>query len=162
PFFYLDCVFKPWTDESSALLGRLTENDLPAQLSFIERAFAVDRLTSLYEQEGPALSQQELARRRSAGGGPVSQSHIRRLRETLDHLLPGLPLALRAGLGKPHITRLLALRKEAQGLWAQQPPTGEDFSHFWTRALQAFDTAGIPPIEALSEHLLRQLKPADP
>lgn len=161
-FFYLDCLFKPWTDESSALLGHLAENDLHAQLSFIERAFAVDRLKSLYEQEGPALSQQELARRLSAGGYPVSQSHISRLLETLEHLLPGLPLALRAGLGKPQITRLLALRKKAQGLWTQQPPAGEDFSHFWTRALQAFDTAGIPPIEALSEHLLSQLKPADP
>src|SRR5690606_8944732 len=31
-FFYLDCLFKPWTDESSALLGHLAENDLHAQL----------------------------------------------------------------------------------------------------------------------------------
>lgn len=157
-FFYLDCLFKPWTDESSALLGHLAENDLHAQLSFIERAFAVDRLKSLYEQEGTALSQQELARRLTAGGYPVSQSHISRLLETLEHLLPGLPLALRAGLGKPQITRLLALRRKAQGLWAQQPQAGEDFRHVWTRALQAFDTAGIPPIEALSEHLLSQLE----
>src|SRR5690606_28363613 len=65
---------------------------------------------------------------------------------------------LRAGLGKPQITRLLALRRKAQGLWAQQPQAGEDFRHVWTRALQAFDTAGIPPIEALSEHLLSQLE----
>ena len=160
-FLYLDCLFKPWTDESSALLGHLAENDLHAPLSFIERAFAVGRIKALYEQEGPALSQQELARRLSAGGYPISQSHISRMLETLEHLLPGLPLALRAGLGKPQIVRLLALRKQARGLWAHQPLPGEDFSHFWTRTLQAFDTEGMPPIEALSEHLLRQLKPAE-
>ncbi|MGP3791667.1 ParB family protein [Pseudomonas sp. B392_1p] len=160
-FFYLDCLFKPWTDESSALLGHLAENDLHAQLSFIERALAVGRIKSLYEQDGPALSQQELARRLSAGGYPVSQSHISRMLDTLEHLLPGLPLALRAGLGKPQIARLLALRKQAQALWEQQKNAGEDFGTFWTRTLQAFDTAGIPPIEALSEHLLSQLEQPD-
>lgn len=157
-FFYLDCLFKPWTDESTALLGHLAENDLHAQLSFVERALAIGRFKELYEQESPALSQQELASRLSAGGYPVSQSHISRMLDTLDHLLPGLPLALHAGLGKPQIARLLALRKKAQGLWEQQPNAGEDFSTFWTRTLQAFDTAGIPPIEALSEHLLTQLE----
>lgn len=160
-FFYLDCLFKPWTDESSALLGHLAENDLHAQLSFVERALAIGRFKELYEQEGPVLSQQELASRLSAGGYPVSQSHISRMLDTLDHLLPGLPLALHAGLGKPQITRLLALRKKAQGLWEQQPNAAEDFSTFWTRTLQAFDTAGIPPIEALSEHLLSQLEQPD-
>lgn len=43
-FFRIHCLFRPWSNEITALLGHLAESDLHGQLTFIERALAVAKL----------------------------------------------------------------------------------------------------------------------
>jgi ParB family protein of integrating conjugative element (PFGI_1 class) len=157
-FFHLDCLYKPWSDEPCALLGHLAENELHGALSFVERALSVGTLKRLFEQDGSPLTQAELAARLRAGGYPVSQSHISRMLETLEHLLPGLPQALRTGLGKPQIERLLGLRRQAQRLCRQRhSDAADEFQAIWTATLQEVDNPGPVEIEAIRTRLLERL-----
>ncbi|WP_235395247.1 ParB family protein [Pseudomonas brassicacearum] len=138
-FFRIYCLFRPWTDEISALLGHLAESDLHGQLTFIERALAVAKLKTMLAPDGATLSQRELARRLTAGGYPVSQSHISRMLDTLEHLLPAIPQTLYAGLGKPKIERLIGLRSQAERTWNRYPNDAIAFTEFWLDTLGQFD-----------------------
>ncbi|QXH77943.1 ParB family protein [Pseudomonas salmasensis] len=137
-FFRIHCLFRPWSNETNALLGHLAESDLHGQLTFIERALAVAKLKTMLESDGPKLSQRELARRLAAGGYPVSQSHISRMLDTLEHLLPAIPQTLYAGLGKPQIERLIGLRSQAERTWNRYP-TAIAFAEFWLETMGYFD-----------------------
>ncbi|WP_242200223.1 MULTISPECIES: ParB family protein [unclassified Pseudomonas] len=138
-FYRIHCLFRPWTNEMTALLGHLAESDLHGQLTFIERALAVIKLKSMLEADGDVLSQRELARRLAAGGYPISQSHISRMFDTLEHLLPAIPQTLYAGLGKPQIERLIGLRSQAQRTWNRYPTAAIAFAEFWLDTLGYFD-----------------------
>ncbi|MGN2436518.1 ParB family protein [Pseudomonas syringae] len=138
-FFRIHCLFRPWSDEITALLGHLAESDLHGQLTFIERALAVAKLKAMLEPEGSQLSQRELAKQLAAGGYPVSQSHISRMLDTLEHLLPAIPQTLYAGLGKPQIERLIGLRSQAERTWNRYPTAPIAFSDFWLETLGNFD-----------------------
>lgn len=138
-FFRIHCLFRPWTNEVNALLGHLAESDLHGQLTFIERALAVAKLKTMLEAEGAVFSQRELARHLAAEGYPISQSHISRMLDTLEHLLPAIPQTLYAGLGKPQIERLIALRSQAQRTWNRYPTDTLAFAEFWLDALSYFD-----------------------
>ena len=96
-FFRIHCLFRPWTNEATALLGHLAESDLHGQLTFIERAIAVAKLRAMFELDGAALSQRELAKRLASGGYPISQSHISRMLDTLEYLLPAIRTLPRYG-----------------------------------------------------------------
>jgi ParB family protein of integrating conjugative element (PFGI_1 class) len=139
-FFRIHCLFRPWASEINALLGHLAESDLHGQLTFIERALAVAKLKTMLEPNGAVLSQRELARRIAAGGYPISQSHISRMLDTLEHLLPAIPQTLYAGLGKPQIERLIALRSQAEQTWNRHPTATFVFAEFWLDTLGNFDT----------------------
>ncbi|QZD73270.1 ParB family protein [Pseudomonas sp. 3-2] len=138
-FFRIHCLFRPWSNELTALLGHLAESDLHGQLTFIERALAVAKLKTMLEPEGVVLSQRELARRLAVGGYPISQSHISRMLDTLEHLLPAIPQTLYAGLGKPQIERLIALRSQAERTWNRYPTAPVAFAEFWLETLGYFD-----------------------
>ncbi|MGN7934056.1 chromosome partitioning protein ParB [Pseudomonas mediterranea] len=138
-FFRIYCLFRPWTNEITTLLGHLAESDLHGQLTFIERALAVAKLKTMLEPDGATLSQRELARRLAAGGYPISQSHISRMFDTLEYLLPAIPQTLYAGLGKPKIERLIALRSQAEQTWNRYPTDAIAFSEFWLDTLGQFD-----------------------
>jgi len=58
-----------------------------------------------------------LAKRLMADGYPVSQSHISKMQDTLRYLLPAIPNTLYAGLGKPQIEKLTALRRSSERAW---------------------------------------------
>lgn len=139
-FFRIHCLFRPWSNEITALLGHLAESDLHGQLTFIERALAVAKLKTMLEAEGTVLSQRELARRLAAGGYPISQSHISRMLDTLEHLLPAIPQTLYAGLGKPQIELLIGLRSQAERTWNRYPTANVAFTEFWLDTLSYFDT----------------------
>src|SRR3990167_1718730 len=138
-FFRIHCLFRPWTNEVTALLGHLAESDLHGQLTFIERALAIAKLKTMFEPNGAALSQRELAKRLTAGGYPVSQSHISRMLDTLEHLLPAIPHTLYAGLGKPQIERLISLRGQAERTWNRYPCAALTFTELWLDTLASFD-----------------------
>ncbi|MBV4465903.1 ParB family protein [Pseudomonas sp. SWRI79] len=157
-FFRIHCLFRPWTNEISALLGHLAESDLHGQLTFIERALAVAKLKTMLEPDGAVLPQRELARRLAAGGYPISQSHISRMLETLEHLLPAIPQTLYAGLGKPQIERLIALRSQAERTWNRYPTDTVAFTEFWLETLGDFDTDPESfDLEQIQDELLERM-----
>ncbi|MDP2747820.1 ParB family protein [Pseudomonas sp.] len=119
-FFRIYCLFRPWPErgEIIALTGHLAEGELHGGLTFIERALGVEKARELYELEsGKSLSQSELARRLSADGYPVPQSHISRMQDTVRYLLPTIPNVLYKGLGRHQVERLAVLRKAAELTW---------------------------------------------
>ena len=157
-FFRIHCLFRTWTSEITALLGHLVESDLHGQLTFIERALAVLKLKSMLEAEGAVLSQRELARRLAAGGYPISQSHISRMLDTLEHLLPAIPQTLYAGLGKPQIERLIGLRSRAERTWNRYPTAPVAFADFWLDTLSYFDAATESfDLERLQDELVERM-----
>jgi len=157
-FFRIHCLFRPWTNEITTLLGHLAESDLHGQLTFIERALAVAKLKTMLEPEGAVLSQRELARRLATGGYPISQSHISRMLDTLEHLLPAIPQTLYAGLGKPQIERLIALRSQAERTWNRYPTATVAFTEFWFDTLGYFDTAPESfDLEQIQDELLERM-----
>ncbi|MDR6958384.1 ParB family protein of integrating conjugative element (PFGI_1 class) [Pseudomonas brassicacearum] len=157
-FFRIHCLFRPWIDEISALLGHLAESDLHGQLTFIERAQAVAKLKTMLESDGATLSQRELARRLAAGGYPISQSHISRMLDTLEHLLPAIPQTLYAGLGKPKIERLIGLRSQAERTWNRYPTDAIAFPEFWLDTLGQFDADPESfDLEQIQDELLERM-----
>ena len=146
-FFRIPCLFRPWSarGEIVALTGHLAENELHGGLTFIERALAVEKARELYEQEsGQALTQSELARRLTADGYPITQPHISRMQDAVRYLLPAIPSILYAGLGKPQIERLAALRKGAERAWerhAREASPTMDFPALWQEVLATFESS---------------------
>lgn len=138
-FFRIHCLFRPWQSESHALLGHLAESDLHGQLTFIERALAVAKLQGMFKPGETHLTQRELAARLSEGGYPISQSHISRMFDALEHLLPAIPQMLYAGLGKSAIVRLISLRRRAESIWNRYLGVPEQFPLLWFEVLSAFD-----------------------
>lgn len=127
-FHTLLCLFRPWSarGEILALTGHLAENELRGHLSYIERSQAVEQARQLYEQEsGQPLNQSELAARLTEDGYPVDQPSISRMGDTVAHLLPAIPDALHAGLGRPQVGKLLRLRKAAQQTWKRHAPDND-------------------------------------
>ena len=157
-FFRIHCLFKPWSNEISALLGHLAESDLHGQLTFIERALAVAKLKTMLEQDGPALPQRDLASRLAAGGYPISQTHLSRMLGTLEHLLPAIPQVLYAGLGKHQVERLISLRNETEQTWNRYPSNAYAFNEFWLDTLASFDAeAESFDVERVQDELLERM-----
>lgn len=144
-FFRINCLFRPWPErgEIIALTGHLAENELRGGLTFIERALGVEKARELYELElGKSLSQSELARRLSADGYPVPQSHISRMQDTVCYLLPTIPNVLYNGLGRHQVERLAVLRKAAELTWekyASGKALAADFETLFHDVLAPFD-----------------------
>ncbi|HIE4271968.1 TPA: ParB family protein [Pseudomonas aeruginosa] len=144
-FFRIPCLFRPWPErgEIVALTGHLAENELHGSLTFIERALGVGKARELYELEsGKALSQSELARRLSADGYPIQQSHISRMQDTVRYLLPTIPNVLYNGLGRHQVERLAVLRKACELTWekyASGKALAVDFETFFHDVLALFD-----------------------
>ncbi|WP_264312991.1 ParB family protein [Pseudomonas putida] len=139
-FFHIHCLFHPWQSESHALIGHLAESDLHGQLTFIERSLAVAKLKDMLQEPDVLLTQRELSTRLSKGGYPISQSHISRMFDTLEHLLPVIPQVLYAGLGKPTIVRVINLRRRAESIWNQYLGDVPQFALLWFEVLSAFDS----------------------
>ncbi|OAI94852.1 ParB family protein [Pseudomonas putida] len=144
-FLRFQCLFRPWPErgEIIALTGHLAEDELHGRLTFIERALGVERAGALYEQEtGKTPSQSQLARLLKADGFPIQQSHISRMREAIQHLLPAIPQLLFGGMGRHQIERLVVLRKAAERIWsnhAKGKKLAEDFAGLFQETLSQFD-----------------------
>lgn len=163
-FFRIPCLFRPWParGEIVALTGHLAENELHGGLSFIERALGVEKARELYEQEsGQALSQSELARRLTADGFPIQQSHISRMRDAVQYLLPAIPNVLYGGLGRHQVERLAVLRRACERIWEQRADgkrTGEDFHALFHEVLAMFDSASEAfSVQRVQDELVGQM-----
>ena len=144
-FFRIPCLYRPWPErgEIIALTGHLAENELHGGLTFVERALGVEKARELYEQEsGKPLSQSELARRLSADGYPIQQSHISRMQDTVRYLLPTIPNVLYNGLGRHQVEKLAVLRKAAELTWEKYvcgKALAVDFETLFHDVLAPFD-----------------------
>ncbi|MDX9741406.1 MAG: ParB family protein [Gammaproteobacteria bacterium] len=145
-FFRVACLFRPWPQrgEIVALTGHLAENELRGGLTFIERALGIEKARELYEQEtgGQPLSQSELARRLTADGYPVQQSHISRMQDAVCYLLPAIPTVLYGGLGRHQVERLAVLRRSCERTWERRAlgrELSEDFATLFQDVLSQFD-----------------------
>ncbi|MGU1095758.1 ParB family protein [Pseudomonas aeruginosa] len=145
-FFRIACLFRPWParGEIVALTGHLAENELRGGLTFIERALGIEKAREFYEQEsGQALSQSELARRLTADGYPVPQSHISRMNDAVRYLLPAIPTLLYGGLGRHQVDRLAVLRNACERTWERRAlgrTVAVDFATLFQDVLTQFDT----------------------
>lgn len=145
-FFRLSCLFRPWPvrGEIVMLTGHLAENELRGNLTFIERALAIEKARGFYEQEsGTLLSQSELARRLTADGYPALQPHISRMQEAVRYLLPVIPTILYGGLGRRQVERLTMLRRACERAWGRHiagKSPDLDFSTFFQDVVAPFDT----------------------
>ncbi|MDS9816471.1 hypothetical protein RMH71_30940, partial [Pseudomonas aeruginosa] len=141
----VSCLFRPWPSRGEVVMltGHLAENELRGGLTFIERALGVEKAREFYEQEGgTALSQSELARRLAADGFPVQQSHISRMNDAVQYLLPAIPTVLYGGLGRHQVERLSVMRKACMLAWeryAKGHPLVQDFDEFFQEVLSQFD-----------------------
>jgi ParB family protein of integrating conjugative element (PFGI_1 class) len=144
-FFRIFCLFRPWPQrgEIVALTGHLAENELRGGLTFIERALGVEKARELYELEcGSTLSQSELSRRLCADGYPIQQSHISRMRDAVQFLLPAIPNVLYGGLGRHQVERLAVMRRSGERIWEEHAHgklMGIDFPSLFQEALVMFD-----------------------
>lgn len=164
-FFRIVCLFRPWPQrgEIVALTGHLAENELRGGLTFIERALGIEKARDLYEQEsgGQALSQSELARRLTADGYPVQQSHISRMQDAVCYLLPAIPTVLYGGLGRHQVERLAVLRKACERIWerrARGRHLAVDFATLFQDVLSQFDSQSDDfSIQRVQDELVGQI-----
>ncbi|WP_110968464.1 ParB family protein [Pseudomonas huaxiensis] len=142
-FQRINVLFRPWDQirgEIVMLTGHLAE-DLKGELKFIERAVGVGKAKALYEAEsGEEIGVRELSRRLTKDGYPISHSHISRMLDTVEHVLPAVPGLLYSGLGKPQIEKIIALRKTSLACW-QKHYSGEavDFEMLFQDVLAQFE-----------------------
>ncbi|MGJ3439063.1 ParB family protein [Pseudomonas sp. Je.1.5.c] len=139
----INVLFRPWDQvrgEIIMLTGHLAE-DLKGELKFIERAVGVDRAKKLYEAEDQStIGVRELSRRLTKDGYPISHSHISRMLDTVQYLLPAVPSLLYSGLGKPQIEKILSLRKTASACWEKHyKGQGVDFEMLFQDVLAIFE-----------------------
>jgi ParB family protein of integrating conjugative element (PFGI_1 class) len=162
-FLKISCLFRPWPSRGDivALTGHLAENDMHGELTFIERALGVERARELYEVEaGGQLTQRELAQRLADDGYPVSQPHISKMQDAVTFLLPAIPKLLYAGLGKPQIERLTALRRSGEKVWQQyaEPDERIDFASLFQDVLATFDEAADFKVDRFQDELIHQMQ----
>ncbi len=118
-FGRIHCLVVPWTCESDVLLAHLRENDLRGSLTFIDKALAVQEAGKLLAQElGVAeVTQGQLETELQEAGYRIHQGLISRMAYAVDRLLPLMPQALEAGLGRPQVGKIRSLERAARNLW---------------------------------------------
>ena len=111
-FRWIDCVVKPWSQESNVLFAHLRENELRGGLPFIDKALAVFEAKSLLESEMgvESLSQRQLEELFRERGFGLSHSMISKMGYAVETLWPLMPKALAAGLGRPQVEKMNAGR----------------------------------------------------
>tara|TARA_R110001592_G_scaffold363329_1_gene684177 strand:- start:9390 stop:10913 length:1524 start_codon:yes stop_codon:yes gene_type:complete len=121
-FYRVNCLFKPWVQESSVLFAHLRENELRGSLPFIDKAQAVFEAKRLLEDELEVdeLSQRQLETFFKERGFSLSHSMISKMGYAVHTLWPTMPNALSAGLGRPQIERIRALERAARRIWERR------------------------------------------
>jgi ParB family protein of integrating conjugative element (PFGI_1 class) len=156
-FYRINVVFKPWPGRLKCLIGHLAENEVRGDLTFIEKALGVRRARELYEEEHGKLSVRKLAQLLTDDGMPVGASSISRMMNTVDYLWPSIPVLLEAGMGRPQINALLALRQGALELW-QEYENKENNAHSFDDVFSAcclkFDAPELWQPDAFRDELI--------
>lgn len=119
-FHKIHCLFRPWVSEAHVLAAHLIENDKRGDLIFIDKALAVRELRRIIEAEtGESLSLRQLAEQLQARGYGLDLGTLSRMDYAVETLLPLIPEALRAGLGRPQIDRIRRLESACRRCWSE-------------------------------------------
>ena len=119
-FNQLHVLYQPWKSETHVLTAHLIENEKRGDMLFIDKALAIRELKEMFETEAQCgLSLRQLTERLKETGFSVNASLISRMDYSVDVLLPLIPEALRAGMGKPQIERIRKLEKAFQHYWSE-------------------------------------------
>lgn len=140
-FRKIHCLFEPWAGESVALLGHLIENDTRGELTFLDRARAIEALKACLEQdEQTELSQRRLAALLKARGYRISAILISQMAYARTELAPVLPQAFQAGLGGDRVQRIRTLDRAGEALWRRRAlGTSEAYRILFREALARGD-----------------------
>lgn len=141
-FFWADCVFVEWESESTVLLAHLRENDLRGNLNFIERAQAVISIGNLLAEESgvTTIPQRELEAELRKRGYSASQGLISLMGYAHTLLLPHMPAALDAGLGKRKAQRIRRLHNAARAIWLRlELGSGQDLDEVFAALCRRYD-----------------------
>ncbi len=161
-FFNIHVLFQPWVSETHVLAKHLKENDLRGGLTFIDRARGIVQMRKMLEQElGKALSYRELAQALAERGYRIDPGALSRLEYAANTLLPLIPLALEAGLGKPQVIKIRRIEKAlVKYLEFLDFEDKEGPVSLWHECLAEVDTADENlPIDRAYETLARRLEP---
>jgi len=111
----------------AVLLAHLRENDLRGSLTFIDKAQAIHAARRLIAEESGVeeISQTQLETELKNAGYRIHQGLISRMKYAVEVLLPLIPKALEAGMGKHHIGRIRAMERAARTIW-QRHCSGDD------------------------------------
>ncbi len=106
-YYRTDCLIVPWKSDRHIIAAHLIENELRADMSFIDKARGIYELKAECESElGRALSRNEYAKRLKQMGYPVSPRQLTRYNYAIEFLAALIPQALNAGLGNRLVDRL--------------------------------------------------------
>ncbi|QQF85520.1 ParB N-terminal domain-containing protein [Histophilus somni] len=150
-FWSISCQYKPWQGETAdsveaelnLLIGHLIENDTRADLSFIEKALGILQAKEYYEKKlDKSLSARELSSELENDGYIISHALILKMERCVNYLYPHIPEVLFSGLGHTQIDKLLAIRNNAEEVWAaHQFDTDVTFESLWSENLSKFNEA---------------------
>lgn len=127
-FSRVQCVVRPWRQESDVLLAHLRENELRGSLTFIDKARAICDARQLLagELRVDKVPHRQLAAELRDKGLSVSISSIWLMTYAVEKLVSLLPQALQAGMGVGHVRSIRELERAAGSLWQRHCPGGED------------------------------------
>lgn len=128
-YYRLHVLYQPWKSESHVLTAHLIENEKRGEMLFIDKALAIRELKGIYEQElGESLSLRALLERLKQDGFTVNLNLLSRIDYAIDVLLPAIPEALRAGMGRPTIERIRQVERAFASYWSDN--AGQDDTLF--------------------------------
>ncbi|KHT26683.1 hypothetical protein RC98_13295 [Pectobacterium carotovorum subsp. carotovorum] len=118
-FFRHTVIFKPWPGRLQCVIGHLAENEVRGELTFIEKAFGIQKARGIYEEQlGKSVSLRELATLLTEAGLPTDSSSISRMESTITFLFPYMPNLLESGLSRTQVYNIISLRAVAESVWS--------------------------------------------
>ncbi|RLM24720.1 hypothetical protein BIY29_08345 [Brenneria alni] len=165
-FFRHTVIFKPWPGRLQCVIGHLAENEVRGELTFIEKAFGIQKARGIYEDQlGKSVSLRELATLLTEAGLPIDHSSISRMESTIVFLYPYMPNLLESGLGRPQIQSLLSLRHDAEKIWSEYSLTASSsilFGDVFGNCCQKFDSPDDWSLEMFRDEFIGDLVSALP
>lgn len=150
-FHRIHCLFRPWVSEINVLAAHLIENETRGDLVFIDKALGVrDLKWQLAQETGEELSLRRLSESLGTLGYRASKSLLSMMDYAVDVLLPLIPQALRAGIGRPRIQGIRRIETACRGYWHDHNAVMVEFDALFADALACLDGDGID-IETLQE-----------
>lgn len=160
-FFRHTVIFKPWPGRLQCVIGHLAENEVRGELTFIEKAFGVQKARSIYEEQlGKSVSLRELATLLTEAGLPIDNSLISRMDNTIAFLYPYIPNLLESGLGRPQVQSLLSLRHDAEKIWSEYALTvspERSFEDVFGESCKKFDSPDDWSLEMFRDEFIGDL-----